>query len=51
MAFQWVFAHISGFNIGAPIEYAHSILHVSDHLPQYVATANEHTKGILLVSI
>ena len=24
--------HISGFNIGATIEYAHSILHVSDHL-------------------
>ncbi len=30
MVFQWVSAHISGFNIGAPIEYAHSILHVSD---------------------
>ncbi len=24
-AFPWVSAHISGFNIGAPIEYAHSI--------------------------
>ena len=23
----------------APIEYAHSILHVSDHVPQYVAIA------------
>ncbi len=22
MDFQWVSAHISGFNIGAPIEYA-----------------------------
>ncbi len=28
-AFLWVSAHISSFNIGAPIEYAHSILHVS----------------------
>ncbi len=38
MDFQWVSAHISGFNIGAPTEYAHSILHVSDHLPPYVMT-------------
>ena len=39
MVFQWVSANISGFNIGAPIEYAYSILHVSDHLPPYVAMA------------
>ncbi len=29
-AFPWVSAHISGFNIVAPIEHAYSILHVSD---------------------
>ncbi len=32
-AFPCVSAHISIFNIGAPTEYAQSILHVSDHLP------------------
>lgn len=36
---SWVSAHIYSFNIGAPIEYAHNILHVSDHLPPYVAIA------------
>ena len=25
MIFQWASAHISGFNIAAPIEYAHSM--------------------------
>ena len=32
-AFPWLSAHISIFTIGAPTEYAHSTLHVSDHLP------------------
>ncbi len=26
MVFQWESAHISGFNIGAPIEYAHNLI-------------------------
>ena len=30
-AFPLVSAHISSFNIGAPIEYVHSIVHLSDH--------------------
>ncbi len=30
-------AYIYGFNIGAPIDYAHSILHVGVHLSPYVA--------------
>ena len=33
-AFPWVSAHISGSNIGAPIEYVHSILHVHTHSTQ-----------------
>ncbi len=50
MVFKWESPHISGFYIGAPIEYAHSILHVSDHLPPYVGIACDdielpHTKG------
>ncbi len=30
-------AHIYSFNIGVPLEHAHSILHVDGHLPPYVA--------------
>ena len=33
-AFPWISAHISGFNIGAPIKYANSIPHVSDKCPK-----------------
>ncbi len=29
---SWISARIYVFNIGAPIECAHSIIHVSDHL-------------------
>ena len=31
-AFPQLSAQVSVFNIGAPIDYAHSILHASDHL-------------------
>ncbi len=41
MVFRWVSAHISGFNIGAPIQYAHSILHVSDHLKSMIALSSQ----------
>ena len=44
MVFQWVSAHISGFNIGAHIEYAHNILHMmtwSYHILRAIPAINE----------
>ena len=49
--FGWRFAHPFALNSGAPIEYAHSILHVSDHIPQLLPRATRDPQTHIYVMI